>query len=87
MANGTPDVNPSFTQGSTVEYVCDLGYEFRTEESDTYSIECQTDDTWSPITDCEGKVPCHSFRVSKLLYIGRHKSRSILTVTCGNFKT
>lgn len=56
VANGTPEDNPSFTAGSTVEFLCDLGYEFRTEESDTYSIECQDDDSWTAITDCDGKV-------------------------------
>lgn len=57
VANGVADANPSLTVGSEVTYQCDVGYEFRTEGVDVYTIECQADDTWTDISDCDCECP------------------------------
>ena len=45
-----------FTQGDSVQYLCDVGYVIAGSNSATMTISCQGDGTWNPaIPSCTNK--------------------------------
>lgn len=56
-----------FTQGDSVQYLCDVGYVIAGSNSATMTISCQGDGTWNPaIPSCTSKF-CQ-FRFLQLIF-------------------